>query len=78
MSLSASEKAESAPATRSLSLGKKLEENPRFLNLPHNLDEQVGNAAAELPASTWKSPAEEEGGTSIPAVVPINTESGFR
>lgn len=37
----------------------------------------MGNAAAGRPAATWKPPAEEEGGTSIPSVAPINMESGF-
>lgn len=33
---------------------------------------------SQLPLSTQRSPAEEEGGTSILSAVPINEEGGFR
>lgn len=33
---------------------------------------------SQLPLSTQRSPAEEEGGTSVLSAVPINEEGGFR
>lgn len=72
VSLGTSTKAKNTPAVCSLSLDKTGGKPPSPKPSP-----EPGCTDA-LPASTWGSLAEEEGGMSIPSVVLINVESGFR